>query len=145
MSQVTQQSYSGTLGPGDTADRGGPKDRHVRVQQPWASSAAVNRYQNPDATANLVAIAMLRLQQRGRTHVDRLRRRQQQHAERLQSGPTTPWAIVATSSSTLDGTVSYTNDSTGQLTGASGGQAPSESYVYDANGNRRRSPPAAMR
>ena len=46
---------------------------------------------------------------------------------------------VATSTSSLDGpsgTVKYTSDSTGQLTGASGGQPASESYVYDANGNR---------
>ena len=46
---------------------------------------------------------------------------------------------VKTSSSSLDGaggTVTYSSDSTGQLLGASGGQAPTESYQYDANGNR---------
>ena len=47
-------------------------------------------------------------------------------------------ANVKTSSSSLDsaGAVTFTNDSTGQLKAATGGPAPNESYVYDANGNR---------
>ena len=45
--------------------------------------------------------------------------------------------LITSSTSSLDGTVQYSYDSQGQLTGAaySGGQ-PSESYSYDANGNR---------
>ena len=40
------------------------------------------------------------------------------------------------STNTIDGTADYTNDATGQLTGADYDYQTDEAYVYDANGNR---------
>ena len=42
---------------------------------------------------------------------------------------------VTSATNNFDGTVNYTNDSTGQLLSASGGPSP-ETYSYDSNGNR---------
>ena len=45
---------------------------------------------------------------------------------------------MATATNNTDGTVTYSNDSTGQLTGATSTSAsPAESYSYDSNGNRQ--------
>ncbi|MCX5685494.1 MAG: hypothetical protein NT049_17700 [Planctomycetota bacterium] len=41
-----------------------------------------------------------------------------------------------TSAATPDGTVDYTHDNAGQLTGANNSVLPDESYAYDAGGNR---------
>ena len=56
------------------------------------------------------------------------------HAASTSAGPTTRWATWQRRAERSDGTVTYGSDSTGQLT-ASGSQT-SQSYVYDANGNR---------
>ena len=45
--------------------------------------------------------------------------------------------LITSSTSSLDGTVQYSYDAQGQLTGATySGAQPNESYSYDANGNR---------
>jgi RHS repeat-associated protein len=94
---------------------------------------SVGRYQNSTAT-NLVATSTYGYDSAGElTYID--------YADG-QSTPATldnfTWTYdaagdVSASSSTLDGTVSYASDSTGQLT--SDGQT-GQSYVHDPNGNR---------
>ena len=129
MSRVTQESNGGDAVAAKTA---------TFAYNNLGQFTTVNRYQNADATANLVAAGTYTYNSAGElTSIDYADANQ----NTLDNFSWTYDALgdVATSSSTLDGpdgTVTYTNDSTGQLTGASGGQAASESYVYDANGNR---------
>jgi RHS repeat-associated protein len=129
MSQVTQESNGGNSVAVKTA---------TFAYNNLGEFSTVKRYQN-STTANLVATAAYGYDSAG-----------QLTSINYSDGQSTPatldnfaWTYdalgnVATSSSSLDaaGAVTYSNDSTGQLTGASGGQAPNESYQYDANGNR---------
>ena len=129
MSQVIQQSYSGAL-PGDDTPTWWLRRRpRSRTTTPGSSrpSAAIRTH----TTANLVATAAYTYDSAGQLmSID--------YADG-QSTPATldnfTWTYdalgnVATSDSSLDaaGTVTYANDSTGQLTDGRGGQAPNESY-----------------
>ena len=137
MSQVTQQSYSGTLPTGDTADAVAAKTVTFQYDR-LGEFSVVSRYQHADATANLVATGTYSYNRAGTlASIDYA----DASSNTLDNFTWTYDALadVATSDSSLDGpngTVTYANDSTGQLTGASGGQAPTESYSYDSNGNR---------
>ena len=95
----------------------------------------VGRYQNADATAHLVAQAAYGYNAAGQltslAYTD--------HFAATLNGYSWSFdalANMASTTNTFDGTTDYTSDSTGQLTDATGGAAPTESYSFDSNGNR---------
>jgi RHS repeat-associated protein len=101
-----------------------------------AELTGVGRYQNANATANLVALAAY-----GRDNDGNLT--SLVYANGSSTLPVYAWTYdslgdMATASETLGGivnAVSYTSDSTGQLLTATGGPA-AEAFQYDTNGNR---------
>ena len=128
ISQVTQTSNGGDAVAAKTA---------TFAYNSLGEFSTIAQYQNADATANLVATGAYSCNSAGELTSIGYSDGQSTPATLVNFGWTyDPLGNVLTSSSTLDGMVSYTSDSTGQLTSASGGQAPSVSYQYDANGNR---------
>ena len=138
MSSVTQQSYDRTLSGSDTADVVAPKSADFAYNN-LGEFTTVRRFADanthlPGTTTDLVASAAYGYNANGNmtslTYTG-------QNSSVL---PTYAWGYdslgnMASSSETLGtivDSVSYTNDSTGQLTGATGEPA----YTYDANGNR---------
>ena len=98
----------------------------------------MGRYQNADATANLVAQAALGYDADGNLT----------SLAYAKSGSTLPsytWTFdalgnMATAWNSTDGTATYGSDSTGQLTSAGYQDSQgNESYSYDTNGNRTNS------
>jgi len=131
MSQVTQQSFAGAPPPGDTADAVAEKSvtfaydnlgefstvtRYADLAQTEAVATAAYGY---DAEGNLTSLT---------------------YSQSNSTLPSYTWTYdplgnVATATNNTDGTVTYASDSTGQLTGATGGPS-TETYSYDSNGNR---------
>ncbi len=134
MSQVTQQSFTGTVPTGDTADVVAPKSVTFGYDNA-GEFFTISRYADLGQT-ELVAQSTY--------GYDNLGEITSLNYSDGQGNPLDDFAWtydalgdVATSSSSLDANpVAYTTDSTGQVTGASGGAAPTESYSYDSNGNR---------
>ncbi len=124
MSQVTQTSNGGTALAAKTA---------TFQYDLQGEFTFVTRYQNADATANLVAQAAYLYDAEG----DVTSLVYSQGSTTLASNSCTygPLGYTEPPTSNPAGTVSYTSDSTGQLLTATGGPT-NESYSYDANGNR---------
>ena len=125
MSQVTQSGDGGNA----------VADKTATFQ--WDQSSeltGLGRYQNGDATANLVAFAGYGYNSAGEltslAYTDH-------YSATLDAYVWTysPLGDIASSTNSFDGTVSYTSDAAGQY--ATSDNAPlNESYTLDANGNR---------
>ncbi len=129
MSQVTQTGNGGNVVADKTA---------TFQYDPAGELTGVGRYQNADATANLVAQATYGYD--GDGDLTSL-----VYANGASTLPNYAWTYdaagnMASASETLGNlvdSVSYANDSTGQLLSATAtGGPPSESFSYDSNGNR---------
>ena len=130
MSQVTQTGVTG----GDAVAAKTVTFAYDRLGE----FTSISRYQNPDATANLVAQAAYGYDLNG--NLTSL-----VYSKAGSTLPSYSWTYdslgnMTSSSETLGSivdAVSYTSDSTGQLLSATATSGPpSESYSYDSNGNR---------
>ena len=131
MSQVTQQSPA----VGDAVAA-----KTATFQYDWQGElTGVGRYQSASSAANLVAQAAY--QYDNDANMTSLAYTRSGNTTAL---PSYSWTYdaqnnMASATSNSDGTATYTNDSTGQLTGAGSVISPTldESYSYDTNGNRQ--------
>ena len=128
MRQVTQQAVSG----GDAV----AAKTATFAYDLQGEFTTVSRYQNPDATANLVAQAAYVYDNLG--NMTSLAYTNGGSTLRSYSWSYDNLGNMATAYNNLDGTASYQSDSTGQLTSAAyqPQNQSNELYSYDSNGNR---------